>query len=42
MIKHEIPKGGGTCFICKEGCEVYHYYHEECKQKWVDEGMKKP
>jgi len=40
MIKHEIPKGGGTCFICKEKCEVYHYFHNECRQKWVDEARK--
>jgi len=37
MVKHEIPKGGGMCFICKQSCKVFHYYHEECKQKWEDE-----
>jgi len=42
MIKHEIPKGGGTCFICKEKCTTFHYYHAECKNKWLEEGgMKK-
>ena len=43
MIKHEIPKGGGTCFICGEACTILHYYHVECKNKWLEEGgMKKP
>jgi len=42
MLKHEIPKGGGTCFVCKKKCEILHYFHEECKQRWMEEGMWKP
>lgn len=41
MMKPELPKGGGTCFICKEKCETYHYYHTKCRDKWMEEGKKK-
>jgi len=37
MMKPEVPKGGGTCFICKKECKILHYFHNECKQKWEDE-----
>ncbi len=37
----EVPKGGGICFICKEKCQILHYFHKECRQKWLDEGKKK-
>jgi len=40
MVKHEIPKGGGTCFICKEKCEVYWYWHPACKEEWMDKGKR--
>ena len=41
MRKPELPKGGGTCFICKEECTLLHYYHKDCKTEWMKEGMKK-
>jgi len=36
----EVPKGGGICFICKEPCEVYWYWHPECKKKYIKENTK--
>jgi len=40
MMKPEIPKGGGTCFICKKECKILHYFHDECRQKWFDEDVR--
>jgi len=40
MVKPELPKGGGLCFICKKKCEELWYWHPECRVKYIEDARR--
>jgi len=31
------PIKAGTCWFCEQECKEFHYWHDSCRDKWVED-----